>query len=66
MRMDRRTGADWQPMRIDYRIGRGTRPGAGDLPTSMSRRALRRPTRAHQPMFDGSVSVVLAGVSPTE
>jgi hypothetical protein len=30
------------------------------------RSALSKPTRAHQPMFDGSVSVVFAGVSPTE
>ena len=32
----------------------------------ISRSALSRPTRAHQPMLDGSVSVVLAGVSPAE
>jgi hypothetical protein len=32
----------------------------------ISRRALSKPTRAHQPMLDGSVSVVFAGVSPTE
>jgi hypothetical protein len=25
-----------------------------------------RPTRAHQPMFEGSLSVVFAGVSPAE
>ena len=37
-----------------------------DYRTGISRSALSRPTRAHQPMFDGSVSVVFAGVSPTE
>jgi hypothetical protein len=33
---------------------------------AISRSALSRPTRAHQPMFAGSASVVFAGVSPTE
>jgi hypothetical protein len=41
---------------------------AGRLPyrPAIIRSALSMPTRAHQPMFDGSVSVVFAGVSPTE
>jgi hypothetical protein len=39
--------------------------GNGYCP-AIIRNALNRPTRAHQPIFDGSVSVVLAGVSPTE
>ena len=32
----------------------------------MRRSALSIPTRAHQPIFDGSLSVVFSGVSPPE